>query len=120
MLRIARAGYRRYAAQQRAPQLRCARAKHDAALLPQIRQVWQSNMQVYGADKLWHQFNREGVAAARCMVERLTRLSGLRGARHGKVVRTTIADRALPCPLYRVNRQFKADRPIQLWASDFT
>jgi transposase InsO family protein len=25
-----------------------------------------------------------------------------------------------PCPLDRVNRQFKAERPNQLWVSDFT
>ena len=120
MLQIAPSGYRRHAARQRAPELRCARAKQDATLLPQIHQVWQNNMQVYGADKVWHQLNREGVAVARCTVERLMRLSNLRGVRRGKVVRTTISDRAVPCPLDRVNRQFKADRPNQLWVSDFT
>lgn len=77
-------------------------------------------MQVYGADKVRHQLNREGVAVVRCTVERLMRLSGLRGVRRGKVVRTTIADRAVPCPLDRVNRQFNADRPNQLRVSDFT
>ena len=45
---------------------------------------------------------------------------GLQGARRGKTVRTTIADTAAPCPSDRVNRQFKADRPNQLWVSDFT
>ncbi len=45
---------------------------------------------------------------------------GLQGARRGKVVRTTVSDKATPCPLDRVNRQFKADRPNQLWVSDFT
>ena len=120
MLQIAPSGYRRHAAQQRTPELRCARAKQDATLLPQIHQVWQNNMQVYGADKVWHQLNREGVAVARCTVERLMRVSGLRGVRRGKVVRTTISEKATPCPLDRVNRQFKADRPNQLWVSDFT
>jgi putative transposase len=120
VLQIAPSGYRRHAAQQRTQELRCARAKKDATLLPQIYQVWQNNMQVYGADKVWHQLNREGVAVARCTVERLMRLSGLRGVRRGKVVRTTVSDRAVPCPLDRVNRQFKADRPNQLWVSDFT
>ena len=120
MLQIAPSGYRRHVAQQRTPELRCARAKQDETLLPQIHQVWQNNMQVYGADKVWHQLNREGVAVARCTVERLMRLSNLRGVRRGKVVRTTIGDRAVPCPLDRVNRQFKADRPNQLWVSDFT
>lgn len=45
---------------------------------------------------------------------------GLRGVIRGKVVRTTVPDATVPCPLDRVNRQFKADRPNQLWVSDFT
>jgi len=57
---------------------------------------------------------------ARCTVERLTRKAGLRGVMRGKVVRTTVADATAPCPLDRVNRQFKAQRPNQLWISDFT
>ena len=77
-------------------------------------------MQVYGADKVWRQLKREGVQVARCTVERLMKQLGLEGARRGKVVRTTVPDKALPCPLDRVNRQFKADRPNQLWVSDFT
>lgn len=77
-------------------------------------------MQVYGADKVWRQMNREGVTVARCTVERLMKRLGLEGARRGKAVRTTIPDKAVPCPLDRVNRQFKADRPNQLWVSDFT
>ncbi len=119
-LQIAPSGYRHHAAQHRNPVLRCARAKRDAVLLPQIQSVWQANMQVYGADKVWHQLNRQGVAVARCTVERLMRRLGLQGARRGKVVRTTISDKALACPLDRVNRLFKADRPNQLWVSDFT
>ena len=119
-LQIAPSGYRRHAQCQRKPELCCARAKTDDTLMPQIQQVWQANMQVYGADKVWHQMNREGVSVARCTVERLMKRLGLQGARRGKVVRTTVADKALPCPLDRVNRQFKADRPNQLWVSDFT
>ena len=64
--------------------------------------------------------NREGMAVARCTVERLMKRLGLRGAIHGKVVRTTIPDAKAPCPLDRVHRIFKADRPNQLWVSDFT
>ena len=77
-------------------------------------------MQVYGADKVWKQLNREGIAVARCTVERLMKQLGLRGVRRGKRVRTTIPDVSAPRPLDRVNRQFKADRPNQLWVSDFT
>jgi len=77
-------------------------------------------MRVYGADKVWKQLNREGTPIARCTVERLMRRLGLQGVRRGKVVKTTIGDAKATCPLDRVNRVFRADRPNQLWVSDFT
>ena len=88
--------------------------------MPLVEQVWINNLQVYGADKVWKQMNREGVEVAHCTVERLMRRLGLRGVKRGKVVRTTVSDSKAPCPLDKVNRQFKADRPNQLWVSDFT
>jgi putative transposase len=120
VLQIAPSGYRRHAAHRRNPALRCARAQRDEVLVPHIERVWQANMQVYGADKVWHQMNREGTAVARCTVERLMKRLGLHGVRRGKVVRTTIPDNTVACPMDRVNRQFKAERPNQLWVSDFT
>jgi putative transposase len=119
-MQIAPSGYWRQAAQRKNPALRSARAQHDDDLIPEIQRVWQANMQVYGADKVWRQLNREGVQVARCTVERLMKRLGLEGVRRGKVVRTTVPDHSVPCPLDRVNRQFKADRPNQLWVSDFT
>jgi transposase InsO family protein len=104
----------------RNPALRCARALRDDELISQIQRVWHANMQVYGADKVWKQMNREGITVARCTVERLMKRLGLQGARRGKVVRTTTPDTLAPCPLDRVNRQFQAKRPNQLWVSDFT
>ncbi len=119
-MQVAPSAYRRHAARQRNPDLRSARAKQDEVLRPHIHRVWQANMQVYGADKVWRQLNREGIDVARCTVERLMRQQGLQGVRRGKRVRTTRSDPKAPCPLDRVNRQFKADRPNQLWVSDFT
>jgi putative transposase len=120
VLQISPSGYRRHAARQRNPALNCARVKRDAVLAPHIERVWQVNLQVYGADKVWRQLHREGIEAARCTVERLMRRQGLRGVMRGKVVRTTISDPKAACPLDRVNRQFTAQRPNQLWVSDFT
>ena len=120
MLQVAPSGYWRHAAQQRNPQLRCPRAQRDDTLVAHIERVWQANMRVYGAYKVWKQMNREGIVVARCTVERLMRRLGLQGVRRGKVVRTTISDARAPCPLDRVNRVFRADRPNQLWVSDFT
>ena len=120
VLQIAPSGYRKHAARLRAPQLRSVRAKQDEVLVEHIERVWHANQRVYGADKVWRQMGREGHAVARCTVERLMRRHGLRGVVRGKVVRTTIPDSNAPCPLDRVNRQFKAERPNQLWVSDFT
>jgi transposase InsO family protein len=50
----------------------------------------------------------------------MMRALGLQGVLRGKPVRTTISDKAAPCPLDRVNRQFQAPRPNALWVSDFT
>lgn len=119
-MQVAPSAYRRHAARRRNPELRSARAKRDDVLIPEIERVWEANLQVYGADKVWKQMNREGITVARCTVERLMKRLGLQGARRGKMVRTTVPDRSTPCPLDRVNRQFNADRPNQLWVSDFT
>ena len=119
-LQIAPSGYRRHAARQRDPALCSVRERRDAQLMPEIQRVWRANLQVYGADKVWRQLARERFSVARCTVERLMRRLGIQGVRRGKVVRTTISDSSAPCPMDRVNRQFRADRPNQLWVSDFT
>src|SRR5258706_7865141 len=120
VLQIATSGYWKHAARLRTPELRSARAQRDEAVAGHIERVWHANQRVYGADKVWRQLGREGHEVARCTVERLMRRHGLRGVVRGKVVRTTIPDSKAPCPLDRVNRQFKAERPNQLWVSDFT
>ena len=119
-LQIAPSGYWRHAARRRNAALLPVRAQRDAVLVPPVERVWTSNLQVYGHRKVWRQMRREGVAVARCTVQRLMRLKGLQGARRGKRVRTTVPDAKAPCPLDRVNRQFKAGRANQLWVSDFS
>ena len=119
-MQVAPSAYRRHAARQRNPELRSERAKRDDLLMSHINRVWEANLKVYGADKVWKQMNREAIPVARCTVERLMARLGLQGARRGKTVRTTTPDRSVLCPLDRVNRQFVAHRPNQLWVSDFT
>ena len=120
VLQIAPSTYYLHAARQTDPGRRSARALLDERLREPIRRVWNDNFQVYGARKIWRQLRREGVDVARCTVERLMRLEGLRGIVRGKPVKTTVGDPAMPCPLDRVHRQFQADRPNALWVSDFT
>lgn len=120
LLWVAPSAYWRHAARQRDPALRSTQARQDEFLIPHIQRVWQANFQVYGAEKVWRQLQREGLQVARCTVERLMRRLGLRSVMRGKAVRTTLGDSATPCPLDRLNRQFEADRPNQPWVPDLT
>ena len=96
------------------------RARRDVSLKIEIRRVFDANYRVYGVRKVWRQLRREGFDVARCTVARLMKTMGLQGVIRGKPVRTTVSDKAVPCPLDRVNRQFHAPAPNRLWVSDFT
>jgi transposase InsO family protein len=119
-MQIAPSGYWLHARRQRQPELQPERTRNDERLGHHIEGVYEAHWRVYGARKVWRQLQREGVVAARCTVERLMRRRGLRGVMRGKVVRTTIADAKAVCPQDRVNRVFHAERPNELWVSDFT
>jgi putative transposase len=120
VLPIAPSTYHAHAARRTDPGKLPARAQRDAVLKIAIRRVYEENFGVYGVRKVWRQLGREGIAIARCTVARLMRTMGLQGVVRGKTMRTTISNAAAPCPLDRVNRQFKAPRPNALWVSDFT
>jgi putative transposase len=120
VLPIAPSTYHAHVAKRRDPAKRSARARQDAALKVEVRRVFDQNFSVYGVRKVWRQLKREGFDVARCTVSRLMRDMGLQGVIRGKSVKTTIRDKAAPCPLDHVNRQFKAPRPNVLWLSDFT
>ncbi len=120
VLPIAPSTYYAHAARRADPGKLPARARRDAAPKIEIGRVYDENFRVYGVRKVWRQLGREGIAVARCTVARLMRTMGLQGVVRGKTVRTTISNAAAPCPLDRVNRQFRAPRPNALWVSDFT
>ena len=120
VLPIAPSTYRAHTARRADPSRLPARARSDAALMVEIRRVFEANFHVYGVRKVWRQLGRDGIRVARCTVARLMRVMGLKGVVRGKTVRTTIPDPAAKCPLDRVNRQFKAPRPNALWVADFT
>ena len=108
-----------YAAVRRPPP---ARAVRDAQVLAEIAQMRADYEEVYGARKTWLELNRRGIAVARCTVERVMRENGLRGARRGRVVRTTIAGQG---PGHEraedlLKRDFTAPAPDRRWVADFT
>ncbi|ELT9879556.1 IS3 family transposase [Escherichia coli] len=118
-LHIAPSTYYHCQQQRHHPDKRSARAQRDDWLKKEILRVYDENHQVYGVRKVWRQLLREGIRVARCTVARLMAVMGLAGVLRGKKVRTTISRKAVAAG-DRVNRQFVAERPDQLWVADFT
>ncbi|EFC0014090.1 IS3 family transposase, partial [Escherichia coli] len=118
-LHIAPSTYYHCQQQRHHPDKRSARAQRDDWLKREIQRVYDENHQVYGVRKVWRQLLREGIRVARCTVARLMAVMGLAGVLRGKKVRTTVSRKAVSA-CDRVNRQFVAERPDQLWVADFT
>ncbi|WP_411908450.1 IS3 family transposase [Escherichia coli] len=118
-LHIAPSTYYHCQQQRHHPDKRSARAQRDDWLKKEILRVYDGNHQVYGVRKVWRQLLREGIRVARCTVARLMAVMGLAGVLRGKKVRTTVSRKTVAAG-DRVNRQFVAERPDQLWVADFT
>ena len=119
-LQIAPSTYYEHKARQKDPERLPDRAKRDNELESEILRVWHENFGVYGVRKVWRQLLREGIMVARCTVARLMKKLGLQGVRRGARTWTTITDDQLDRPADKVNRQFIATRPNQLWVADIT
>jgi putative transposase len=97
------------------------RQVRDEYLKGEIARVWTANLEVYGADKIWAQLNRESIRVARCTMERLMREMGLSGARRGRAHKvTTRPDDRQHRPADLVDRNFAAPAPNRLWVADLT
>jgi hypothetical protein len=110
-LAIAPSSYHEHALRLADPGKRPARARSDEEMCGQIKRVHEANYGVYGSRKVWRQLRREGVAVAKCTVERLMRIMGLAGIRRGKKTITTVSNPKAPCPLDKVNRSFASPGP---------
>ena len=106
-----------YARKARPPS---ARAVADEQLKAEITRVYKANYEVYGAQKIWRQLQREGIRVGRDRVVRLMRILGIRGVVRGAKRRTTIPHPADQRPADLVNRQFTAPAPNRLWVADLT
>jgi putative transposase len=107
-----------WTANKRAPSQRAVR---DEELMVEIQRVYEENLSVYGAAKIWAQLNDDGIRVARCTVERLMRRMGLVGNRRGRTwTITTIGDERLERPADLVDRDFVAPAPNRLWVADLT
>ena len=119
-LAVAPSSWHEHAARLADPGRRSVRSRRDDEIMEQITRVHEASFGLYGTRKVWHQLRREGIKVAKCTVERLMRAMGLAGIRRGKTCITTVSNPKTPCPLDKVNREFKVSRPNALWVVDFT
>ncbi|MBC7988834.1 MAG: IS3 family transposase [Luteimonas sp.] len=118
VLQVAPSSYYEFKArQQRAPS---ARAQRDAVMGPVVRQLWEDNYRVYGAQKIWKAARRTGHDIGRDQVARLMRTAGIEGVQRTKRVRTTRTVAGAPRHPDLVRRDFTASAPNRLWVTDLT
>ncbi len=120
VLPIAPSTFYAHTAIARDPDLASVRAKRDIIDAEKIKEAFAGSGKRYGARKIWHDLRRDGHDIARCTVERLMKAMGIQGVVRGQKPITTNPDTSQPCPDDKVNREFTADMPNQLWVSDFT
>ncbi|WP_345702789.1 IS3 family transposase, partial [Pseudonocardia eucalypti] len=113
-----------YAAKKRQAQP-SERDMRDAAVLVEIRRVWEASGKLYGARKVCQQLLRDGGVAGRpvprCAVERLVRAHDMTGVvprRHQP--RTTVPGDPASRPVDLVERRLAAPAPNLLWVTDLT
>ena len=99
----------------------CARRLADNAIKPVLLEVFNANYRVYGRRKMKAALRREhGINLDKDRIARLMRELGIRGATRTKTTVTTRSDKSSPRAPDLVNRRFRAERPNELWVSDFT
>lgn len=92
----------------------------DALLEQRIQDVHQRSKRRYGAPRIHAELQAEGLQVSRKRVARLMRSGGLRAKGKRRWVRTTDSHHSLPVCPNLLNRQFEAQQPNQVWASDLT
>ena len=93
----------------------------NRALLAEIRRVHAAHRGRYGAPRVHATLCAEGHAASRGHVERLMRHHGIRAIMPRRFrVRTTDSHHDLPIAPNRLEHNFAAERPNQVWLADIT
>jgi len=120
VLPIASSTFYARAAVEHDPDLASDRAKKDVLDRAKIKEAFNNSGKRYGSRKIWHELRRNKYNIARCTVERLMKAMEIQGVVRGQKPITTTPDTSQPCPDDKVQRQFTAVMPNQLWVSDFT
>ena len=115
VLEVSRSGF--YASAGREPS---RRACEDEELGRRIRLIHEGSRGTYGAPRIHAELVASGRRVSRKRVARLMRGNGLRGVSRRKWTTTTVQDRAARVAPDLVKRDFKAQRPNELWVADIT
>ena len=115
VLGVSRSGF--YAWRTRRPS---ARSRADAELGDRIKAVHERSSGTYGAPRVHAELADVGVRVGRKRVERLMRKASLAGVSRRRQARTTIRDERVRPAADLVDRDFRAERPDQLWVADIT
>jgi transposase InsO family protein len=115
MLRVSRGGY--YASRARGPS---KRAVEDARLGTLVVQAHRSGRGTYGSPRVLKELREYGEWIGRRRVMRLMRERGLSGEMAKKWRHPAGALTSDPCEPNKLDRDFMAPAPNQLWATDIT
>jgi putative transposase len=115
MLGVSASGY--YAWRSRPLSLR---QSQDATLLTEIRRAHERSRQTYGSPRIHAELRAQGHRWNHKRIERLMRQYGIRARRARRFRRTTEVLPSLPVAPNRLNQEFRASSPNQVWTADIT
>jgi putative transposase len=115
VLKVSRSGY--YAWRERQPS---AREREDRELARRIHVIHRDSRETYGSPRIHARLRKEGATVGRHRVARLMRWEGLRGCAKQRFRRTATVRAPLPAAPNRLNGDFSAKAPNQIWVSDIT
>jgi transposase InsO family protein len=96
------------------------RAQEDAALKVEIRAAHTASGKRYGSPRILEDLKADGRQVGRKRVARLMREEGIEGQRKRRFRTTTDSRHSHPVAPNRLERDFSASTPNEIWVSDIT
>lgn len=96
------------------------RASEDRLLSVEIRALFEQSRKTYGSPRIRGELRTAGKRVCRHRIAKLMRQQRIQARPRRKFVATTQSNHGLPTPPNRLERDFVAKRPNQIWAGDVT
>jgi putative transposase len=94
------------------------RKKEDKILLPEIKDIFNTNREVYGPTRISASLRKKDIPCGKTRVKRLMDEAGFKPKRRTKYKVTTNSKHSRKVAPNHVNQEFGTYEPDQLWASD--